>query len=239
MSSRTDILANITRSLARKPRASSETPEQRVRAHRPGVQPSRGRVPGNERVAAFMAEADRANATVEAVPSFAGVPESIAAYLARHNLGAAIRVAPIVRSDNVPWSKQPLLTVDLGPPTAEDAVGVSAAFAGVAETGTLVIPSGPETPTRLNVLPPTHIVILRASRIVGTYEDTWARLRKESASPDDGRYMPRTVNWITGPSRTADIEQTLLLGAHGPQRLHILIVNDLNDSLPDGGFAGG
>jgi L-lactate dehydrogenase complex protein LldG len=236
MSSRAHILANVKRSLARKPRLSKETPEERLGAHRSGLQPGRGRVP--ERLLAFAAEAERANATVEQIASVADVPQHIAAYLARHNLGPAVRVAPIVQRDNVPWSKQPLLAADFGPPTGDDAVGVGAAFAGVAETGTLVIPSGPETPTRLNVLPPTHIVILRASRIVGTYEDAWERLRKQQAG-GGATLMPRTVNWITGPSRTADIEQTLLLGAHGPQRLHILIVNDLDPSVADGGFERG
>ncbi|MSO92346.1 MAG: lactate utilization protein C [Rhodospirillales bacterium] len=238
MSSRTDILANIRRSLARKPRVTSQSPADRLAALRPGVQPSRGRLPADRRLALFMAEAVRADATAEAVASFADVPGRVAAYLARHNLGAALRVAPLTRRDNIPWSKQPLLTPDFGPPRPEDSVGVGAAFAGVAETGTLVIQSGPESPTRLNVLPPTHIVVLRASAIVGTYEDVWARLRTERASKD-GPTMPRTVNWITGPSRTADIEQTLLLGAHGPQRLHILIVNDLKDTVADGGFERG
>jgi L-lactate dehydrogenase complex protein LldG len=63
-------------------------------------------------------------------------------------------------------------------------------------------------------------------------------LRKQQAG-GGATLMPRTVNWITGPSRTADIEQTLLLGAHGPQRLHILIVNDLDPSVADGGFERG
>ena len=235
MSARADILAKVRRSLARKPPAggSSQAPDARLRVHAPGVLPDRARLPHGRQIALFVAEAERANATAEQVGSFDDVPRSVAAYLARHNLGTAIRVAPLVQKDNIPWSKQPLLAADFGPPKGEDGVGVSAAFAGVAETGTLVIASGPESPTRLNVLPPTHIVVLRASRVVGTYEDAWARLR---AGAPTQSFMPRTVNWITGPSRTADIEQTLLLGAHGPQRLHILIVNDLQDTVADGGF---
>ena len=81
--------------------------------------------------------------------------------------------------------------------------------------------SGPECPTTLAFLPETHVVVLDAGRIVGAYEDAWARLRVERPNA-----MPRSVNWITGPSRTADIEQTLFLGAHGPRRLHIVIVRD-------------
>ncbi|MEZ5579927.1 MAG: LUD domain-containing protein [Candidatus Competibacteraceae bacterium] len=75
--------------------------------------------------------------------------------------------------------------------------------------------SGPHSPpTTLNFLPDTHIVVLRADRIVGAYEDAWDLLRAR------GLGMPRTVNFITGPSRSADIEQTVQMGAHGlaPQR---------------------
>ena len=104
---------------------------------------------------------------------------------------------------------------------AEDRVGLSHAFAGIAETGTLALVSGPDNPTTLNFLPETHIVVVEAQTIVGDYEAFWAKLR---AAYGEGT-MPRTVNFITGPSRSADIEQTLLLGAHGPRTLHILIVD--------------
>ena len=93
------------------------------------------------------------------------------------------------------------------------------AFAGIAETGTLMLRSGADAPTTLNFLPDTNIVLIEAGRIVGAYEEAWAMLRAA------GGAMPRTVNFITGPSRSADIEQTLQLGAHGPRRLHILLLD--------------
>ncbi|MDX1605990.1 MAG: lactate utilization protein C, partial [Candidatus Competibacterales bacterium] len=99
-----------------------------------------------------------------------------------------------------------------------DKVTVTPAFAGIAETGTLMLLSGPDSPTTLNFLPDAHIVVLPAERIVGPYEAAWQRLRARNEP------LPRTVNLITGPSRSADIEQTLQLGAHGPIRLHILLV---------------
>jgi L-lactate dehydrogenase complex protein LldG len=114
-----------------------------------------------------------------------------------------------------------MIQIETGAAENEDHSSLTGAFAGVAETGTLVMLSGAGHPTTLNFLPDTHIAVVRADCIVGTYEDVWARLRAEFGHGA----MPRTVNWITGPSRTADIEQTLLLGAHGPQRLHILIVD--------------
>jgi len=95
--------------------------------------------------------------------------------------------------------------------------GLTTAFAAIAETGTLMLLSGPHGPTTLNFLPSTHVVVLFESQVTGAYEDAWDLLR---ALPD----MPRTVNLITGPSRTGDIEQTIYLGAHGPLNLHVVLV---------------
>jgi L-lactate dehydrogenase complex protein LldG len=100
----------------------------------------------------------------------------------------------------------------------DDLVGVTGAFAAIAETGTLVMISGEETPPALSLLPETHIAVLRAERIVATMEDAFDLLRRERP------HWPRAVNLISGPSRTADIEQTVTLGAHGPYRVHIIIV---------------
>lgn len=102
-----------------------------------------------------------------------------------------------------------------------DAVGVTLAVAGVAETGTAVLASAPERPTLLAFLPETSIIVLPADWIDGAYEQAWDRIR---ALPGG---VPRSVNLVTGPSRTADIAQQLELGAHGPKRLLILIVERL------------
>jgi len=80
--------------------------------------------------------------------------------------------------------------------------------------------SGPANPTTLNFLPDNHIVVLKRADLVGDLESLWSRLRQRFGAGT----LPRTVNLITGPSRSADIEQKMLLGAHGPRRLHILIV---------------
>jgi L-lactate dehydrogenase complex protein LldG len=123
--------------------------------------------------------------------------------------------------NGLPWTEDaPSLERHRGRADMTDETSLSRAFAGVAETGTLVVTSGPDNPTTLNFLPENHIVILFADDIVASYEDVWDRLRHLNGSA-----LPRTVNMITGPSRTGDIEQTIELGAHGPRRLHIMIVD--------------
>jgi L-lactate dehydrogenase complex protein LldG len=129
-------------------------------------------------------------------------------------------MSPHPELQEIPWSKRPMLQIREGRASETDLVSVQHAFAAVAETGTLMFPSGPERPTTINLLPDTAIVVLRASRIVGPYEDAWDMLRRELGG------MPRNVMLVTGPSRSADIEQTLELGAHGPRRLHVVLIED-------------
>jgi L-lactate dehydrogenase complex protein LldG len=89
--------------------------------------------------------------------------------------------------------------------------------------------SGKNSPSALNFLPDTHIVVLPIARMVGPMEAAWDRLRQAFAPHGEdvgGAAMPRTINFITGPSRTGDIEQKIEMGAHGPRRLHIIVVED-------------
>jgi len=213
-SAREQILGRI-RAASRGNDAEART---RLAAHTPGPVPRRGQTEGAARIQAFIAEATRAEATVACVGTQGDVPGAVVDYLKGRNL--ALRVSAQGALKDIPWSKQPLLDVDFSPIKDGDGVGLSRALGAVAETGTLVLCSGGATPTRTNLLPDTHIVVLDAADIEGAYEDVWARLREGAG----GGPLPRTVNWITGPSRTADIEQTLLLGAHGPRRLHIVVV---------------
>lgn len=195
-----------------------------ARLERPprGPLPARAQLDHKAQADLFVEMAQQAAAQVVRVARLAAVPEHIAAFLKAENLPAEIRLAPDSELKDLPWARQSLLTVSEGPARPEDAVSVTGAFAGIAETGTLMLCSGPEGPTTLNFLPDTHVVVLRTSRVVGPYEDAWDRLRREVGETG----LPRTVNLITGPSRTADIEQTIQIGAHGPRRLCILLVDD-------------
>src|SRR4029079_14158506 len=161
------------------------------------------------------------NATVARVaPS--EVPGEVMAYLARNNLPAAAAMAPPPQLEGYDWTSQKMLDLRRGRAEASDHVAITGAFAGIAETGTLVTTSGSDHPVSLNLLPDTHVVVLREGDIVGGYEEVWQRLRARYGK----NAMPRTVNTITGPPRTGDIEQTIELGAHGPRRMHILVVRE-------------
>jgi L-lactate utilization protein LutC len=221
--SREQMLGAIRTALGREElgAATAAALERRLRQPRANVVPARGKLPAGGRVELFIAEAERVNATAVRLARLDDVPTAVVSYLRGANMPAVVRAGTDALLRAVPWAREPLLRVETGVAVDEDAVSVTSAFAGIAETGTLMLCSAPESPTTLNFLPEVHIAVLPTDRIVGTYEEGWQRLR--------GRFgagkMPRVVNWITGPSRTADIEQTLLLGAHGPKRLHILLVD--------------
>ena len=222
-SARAQILGGIRKALGSADGADGDADEarQRLATHPRNLVPARAQLPHADQVELFATMATEVAATVERLPSLDEVPRAVAEYLAGLNLPAEIRIAPDPMLDAVPWDQRPTLTVTRGRARDPDAISVTGAFAAVAETGTLMLVSGPEHPTTLNFMPDTHIVVLKRGEVVGTYEDAWDRLR--AAMPGA---MPRTVNLITGPSRTGDIEQRIELGAHGPRRLHILLVED-------------
>ena len=218
---RTDIFSSIHRSLAVK---GDERTRLRIVAERldrapKGVIPARGQVSGEALVEVFRAQAEAALATVRVVDSVAEVPRAVAEFLRDHNLPATVRIGDDPRLKAMPWGET-ALEMSQGRSDGSDLNAVSHALAGVAESGTAVMVSGPENPSTLNFLPDNHIVVVAAKDIAGDYERVFAKLR---ATYGKGQ-MPRTVNFITGPSRSGDIEQTLLLGAHGPRRLHVLVV---------------
>ena len=223
MSARDEIFANIRRSLNV---TGAEAPRRMAVADRlagtpAGVIPARGQGDKATQIATFKAEAERAQASVVEVENAADVPAEVARFLRDANLPAFLRMGDDARLTAMPWDAT-TLEIAHGPSDGHDLNAVSAAFAAIAESGTLALTSGPENPTTLNFLPDNHFVIVAASDVVGDYESVWRKMRARYG----GGVAPRTVNLITGPSRSADIEQTLLLGAHGPRRLHIVIVRE-------------
>ncbi|TAJ25640.1 MAG: lactate utilization protein C [Reyranella sp.] len=222
-SDRSQILNGIRRSLQRGELsgAARQAVESRLATPPRGPSVARAQLPQAEKVALFCQWAETLNATVARVGS-AEVPGEVTAYLMRNNLPASVAMAPSPLLEGYDWSSQQMLSIRRGRGEGSDQVSVTGAFAGIAETGTVVMASGPDHPVSLNLLPDTHVVVLREADIVGGYEDVWGRLRARYGKDR----MPRTVNTITGPSRTGDIEQAMELGAHGPRRMHILVVHE-------------
>ncbi|MGG5886908.1 LutC/YkgG family protein [Falsiroseomonas sp. HC035] len=222
------ILGAIRRGLKRGPLPADQAAmlEGRLATHPRHLIPARSRLPRAEQIALFIRNAEKEFATVERVPDAAAIPAAVADYLAAQNLPSRLVMAPHPDLLGIDWSTRPMLEREARRAQDGDAVSLQHAWAGIAETGTLVLPSGPERPTTLNLLPDTEIAVLRASDVVGAYEEAWDRLRAGQADALTGGFMPRNIMLVTGPSRSADIEQTLELGAHGPRRLHILLIED-------------
>ena len=221
MNAREAVMGSIRRSLGV---TGSEAPRRAAVASRlagapAGVIPARGHGDAAAMRATFCAEALRVSATVSEIADAAAIPGEVARYLRDNNLRATIRMGADPLLAALSWSDF-ALDVAFGASDGADLNALSVAFGAIAETGTLALVSGVDNPTTLNFLPDNHVVVLRGADIAGDLESVWRKLRDAFGKG----VMPRTLNLITGPSRSADIEQTLLLGAHGPRRLHIVIV---------------
>jgi L-lactate dehydrogenase complex protein LldG len=199
----------------------------RLRDHPVGLIPARGHLPGPQRLDLFQTMAETYSASVVRVASADDVPTAIADYLRSKNLPQKVRRGADPRLVALPFAeKEPQLTVEVGASDGSDLVGLGHALAAVAESGTIVMTSGPDNPTTLGFLPEHHLVVIRAEDVVADYETVWARIRAIHGEAT----MPRNVNLVTGPSRSGDIEQTILLGAHGPRSLHLIVVGEPTDA---------
>jgi L-lactate dehydrogenase complex protein LldG len=190
----------------------------RMTAHARHLIPARAQLDLTGRVEMFARYVEAEFGTVARLATLAEVPGAIATWLAQQNLAPALVVSPHPALEAIAFADAPMLSVRFGKCSPTDPVCLTHGFAGIAETGTLMLPSGPERPTSNNLLPDNALVLLFACDICASYEDAFDRLRQAGA-------MPRNVMLVTGPSRSADIEQTLELGAHGPRRLHVLIID--------------
>ncbi|MGI9333220.1 MAG: LutC/YkgG family protein [Gammaproteobacteria bacterium] len=180
---------------------------------------------GRETEALFIEKLTKVNGTVERVDSPDAISQAVGRHLARHELGEDLVVAPDPDLAPVRWSNR--YRIERRAAIGTDRISVTSAFAGIAESGSCMLLSGVASPTTLNFLPDDHIVVLNANRIVMHMEDAWSMLR--TSRPDSasaaGFNMPRTVNLISGPSKTADVELTMQEGAHGPRRLHVILID--------------
>ncbi|MCE2858431.1 MAG: lactate utilization protein C [Oxalobacteraceae bacterium] len=173
---------------------------------------------GDDLVARFCAQALRTSQTVDEVAHLDEVPMAAASYI--DSIGVPKSAIAWQSLTGLPWQDSGI-RVEFRPPVDKDLIGITGCFCAVAETGTLMLLSGAETFASAALLPETHIAIVPVSRVVGAIEDAFALAKKERGE------LPRATNFISGPSRTGDIEQTIVLGAHGPYRVHVILVRDI------------
>ena len=192
--------------------ADAAVARERIRRHARQIEPAFD----DDHAERFLAKLETAAATVARVDARHIVSE-IDAYLARHQLERTLVVSDEELLNSLDWPAA--FTAERRVPRGEDVVGLTSALCGIAETGTLMLTSAAGRPTSLNFLPDYHIVVLHRAQLVARMEDAWDLLRESLDS------MPRTVNYISGPSKTADVEQTVEYGAHGPRCLHVILVD--------------
>ena len=230
MSARDAILGRIRKNLDKDGSAAGKTDkarraqvEKRLSEHPKGVVPALPDNPkgSNRVVARFVEKAQASGASVETVKR-GDIARAVSGFLRSHNLPQQVRMGKDRRLARIEWQKRGAPQLLTGPSDGTDLAGLSYAQAAAGESGTLVLTSGPDNPTTINFLPENHIVLVDAGDIAFDYEAIWPKLRRKTGA---GK-MPRAVNLITGPSRSADIEQTLIMGAHGPVRLHVIVVTD-------------
>ena len=219
---RDEVLARVRKALGRSApdAAARERAQAYIAAHGQGPRPA---MPA-DLVSRFLERATDMASTVERIARLDDVPIAVARYL------DALALPPALASQkshegvcwpelaDLDWSGAGL-RIEARPTEGADRLGVTGCFCAVAETGTLVFTTGAATPTASMLLPDTHVCVVRADQVVSGLEEAFARVR------DVHGKLPRAINFVSGPSRTGDIEQTIVLGAHGPFRVHILLLD--------------
>jgi L-lactate dehydrogenase complex protein LldG len=222
MPARENILSRI-RANQRKPGATSQAELTQatdfIAQHVQGPRPASD---WPDLIAHFKEQAIRMASTVDEVRSRAEIPGAIARYLSERNLPMKGIGWPVF--SELDWTSAGI-AMEFRPAIGTDTLGVTGCYCAIAETGTLLLTTAPTMPNTASLLPDTHVAIVSSSRIVVGMEEAWNLLRAEL------KQLPRACSFISGPSRTADIEQTLVIGAHGPYRIHILLLDEPYDDL--------
>ena len=212
---REQVLARIRSALGRGAPGPERTTElrERIARHPRHIEPAFDETPRQR----FRQKLEAAEASFVELETLGDVAAEIERYLEAQ--GAEMRLT--TGGDDLLRAIEWPASIEAQPWVAgsDHRVSVTAAYCGIAETGSLLLVSGEQNPTCLNFLPDYHIVVIKAEQLVQRMEDAWDRLRASTTQ------MPRSVNFISGPSKTADVEQTVEYGAHGPRCLHVILVD--------------
>jgi L-lactate dehydrogenase complex protein LldG len=214
MTARDNILGRIRAALGR---SAPLTEQQSAQMRAKLSEHPRGPMPSMtwDLLPRFRERCESLSSTFDRAASLAEVPAAVARYLAQNGLPLQAVCWPEFRALN--WAGSGL-QVEARAAAGHDKVGITGVYGAIAETGTLMLLSGEHTHPVTSLLPDTHIAIVPVARILRSMEEGWDLLRREHGS------LPRQVAFVSGPSRTADIEMTLVLGIHGPYRVHIIVV---------------
>lgn len=192
---------------------SAEVVDERLQRHPRGPQPHWQ----EELLLRFTKKVEQATASLEHINSQQDIVQAVLSYIKEQTLDESVvrTLTPLL--NNLKWPDS--LQVEARAATAQDMLVLVEAYAAVAETGSVVMCSSEATPVSLNFLPDHYVCVVRKSSIANTMDDLWDRIRQDSTM------LPRAINIITGPSRTADVEQIIQMGAHGPRRVHLLLLD--------------
>jgi L-lactate dehydrogenase complex protein LldG len=213
---RASILARVRRAMGRTAPDAAKLAEASatIARHAHGPRPA---MPA-DLAARFAKRAQDMESTLERIAGRDAIPGAVRRYLdAMHIEGEERNGVCWPELADLDWTGAGL-DIQNRPTLGCDRLGITGVFCAIAETGTLVVLSGADTPTATTLLPDTHVAVVSAARIVSGMEEMFALVRAERT------HVPRAINMILGPSRTGDIEQTIVLGAHGPFRVHILLL---------------
>jgi L-lactate dehydrogenase complex protein LldG len=169
-----------------------------------------------DRVEAFIHDLKKVFATYTIVTSKSEIAPELEKYLLQQDAGTEVVITGDVKKSGL-LDDSSLKLID-APTRGDEASAFTVAYAGIAETGSLVFLSGPDSPVTTNFLPDNFICVLKLGDLLNDMESLWSRMQNEQ------REMPRAINIVTGPSRTADVEQTIQMGAHGPRRVHVILL---------------
>ena len=189
-----------------------------------GRAPSPG-LPAEDINTAFLVNVLKNQGSVDCTPNRSGAVKAVAEYLYGHFRSLRLVAGNDPHLAAMPWREAGVLprfgTVEPGEP-----VTLSYALLGVAELGGIVTLTGKANPAANNLLSEHHIVLVDSKQLVPDMEGAWELIRKET----DKSGRPRGINFIAGPSSTADIEGKLVYGAHGPRHWHVILMGDVPET---------
>ena len=204
---RTNILSAIAHN-KRRMEGSADIPHTTV---------SCANLPQEQLVSLFEAGVLASSATIQFIEELKDLPQEVRNYILKRQLSSDETTfhlnSPLLKG--LTWN--PLTQLVSEASSSDCEIGITSAFCGVAETGSVALLSDSSRSTAAYFLPENLIIALATDDIVATQEFAWMRLKTEYPS------MPRSVIFMTGPSRTGDIEQKIVIGAHGPRMVHLIL----------------